>query len=79
MCTRSAKSDCWKKKSNQSKRGLIPWKRIHGGLRKNYKEYFLVADDKSILDHDNMQKRKLQNLLKISSIDILMIVIILIE
>ena len=28
---------------------------------------FLVANDKSILHHDNMQKRKLQNLLKISS------------
>ena len=40
---------------------------------------FLVANDKSILHHDNIQKRKLQNLLKISSIDILMIVIILIE
>ena len=38
---KSAKSDCWKKKSNQSERGLIPWKRIHRGLRKNYKEHFL--------------------------------------
>ena len=28
---------------------------------------FLVANDKSILHHDNIQKRKLQNLLKISS------------
>ena len=28
---------------------------------------FLVANDKSILRHDNIQKRKLQNLLKISS------------
>ena len=25
---------------NQSKRGLIPWKKIHGGFRKNYKEDF---------------------------------------
>ena len=32
---------------------------------------FLVANDKSILDHDNIQKRKLQNLLKISSNNIL--------
>ena len=40
---------------------------------------FLVANDKSILHHDNIQKRKLQNLLKISSIDFLMIIIILIE
>ena len=31
---------------------------------------FLVANDKSILHHDNIQKQKLQNLLKISSIDI---------
>ena len=31
---------------------------------------FLVANDKSILHHDNTQKRKLQNLLKISSNDI---------
>ena len=28
---------------------------------------FLVANDKSILHHDNIQKQKLQNLLKISS------------
>ena len=28
---------------------------------------FLVANDKSILHYDNIQKRKLQNLLKISS------------
>ena len=28
---------------------------------------FLVANDKSILHHDNIHKRKLQNLLKISS------------
>ena len=28
---------------------------------------FLVANDKSILHHDNIQKRKLQNLLKIPS------------
>ena len=28
---------------------------------------FLVANDKSILQHDNIHKRKLQNLLKISS------------
>ena len=32
--------------------------------------FFLVANDKSILHHDNIQKRKLQNLLKISSNDI---------
>ena len=31
---------------------------------------FLVANDKSILHHDNIQKRKLQNLLKISSTNI---------
>ena len=31
---------------------------------------FLVANDTSILHHDNIQKRKLQNLLKISSNDI---------
>ena len=31
---------------------------------------FLVANDKSILQHDNIHKRKLQNLLKISSNDI---------
>ena len=31
---------------------------------------FLVANDKSILHHGNIQKRKLQNLLKISSNDI---------
>ena len=30
---------------------------------------FLVANDKSILHHDNIQKQKLQNLLKISSND----------
>ena len=41
MCTRIAKSDCWKKKSNESERRLIPWKRMHRGLRKNYKEHFL--------------------------------------
>ena len=40
MYTRSAKSDCWKKKSNQRKRGLIHWKRMHRGLRKNYKERY---------------------------------------
>ena len=28
---------------------------------------FLVTNDKSILHHDNIQKRKLQNLIKISS------------
>ena len=31
---------------------------------------FLVANDKSILHHDNIQKQKLQNLFKISSNDI---------
>ena len=77
MCTRSAKSDCWKKKLYQSERGLITCKRMHRGLRQNYKEQFLfqiflifvlflVANDKSILHHDNIQKRKLENLLKIS-------------
>ena len=29
--------------------------------------FFLVANDKCILHHDNIQKRKLQNILKISS------------
>lgn len=44
---RNAKSDCYKKKSNQSERGIIPWKRMHREkrmyreLRKNYKEHFL--------------------------------------
>ena len=40
MCARSAKSDCWRKKSNQSGRGLIPWKMMHRRLRKNFKEHF---------------------------------------
>ena len=31
---------------------------------------FLVANDKSILHHDNIQKQKLKNFLKISSKDI---------
>ena len=31
---------------------------------------FLVANDKSILHHDNIEKRKLQNLLKILPNDI---------
>ena len=31
---------------------------------------FLVANDKSILHHDNIEKRKLQNLFEISSNDI---------
>ena len=52
MCTRSANLDCQKRKSNQSKRGLI---------------LFLVANDKSILHHDNIHKGKLKNLLKITS------------
>ena len=82
MCTRSVNSDCSKKKSDQSKGRLIPWKKIHRWLKKNYKDhfrfqiflifvlFFLVANDKSNLHHDKIQKRKLQNLLKISSNDI---------
>ena len=31
-----------KKKSNQSERGLTPWKKMHRGLRKDYKEHFLL-------------------------------------
>lgn len=75
MCIRSAKSKYWKK-PNQSKRGLIPRKRIQRGLRKNYRDYFalncsyfcsqlLVTNHESILHYDNIQKQKLQNLIKI--------------
>ena len=77
MCTRSAISDFWKKKSDQSKRGLIPSKRIHNKeeLQRTLSvlgfsyicSLFLVANDKSILHHDNIQKQKFQNFLKISS------------
>ena len=79
MCKRSTKSDCWKKKSNQRERGLIPWKVMHRELKKNYKEHFLflefsyicslflIANDESILHRENIQKRKMQNLLKIFS------------
>ena len=38
---------------------------------------FRVANDKSILHHDNIQKQKLQNLLKISSSSIFILVVIL--
>ena len=34
-------SHVYRKCQNQSKRGLILWKMIHRGLRKNYKEHFL--------------------------------------
>ena len=75
MCTRSTKSDYPKKKSKNERQSL-PCKKMNSMLRKNYKEHFLfsyicslflVANDKFILHHDIVQKRKLQNLLKISS------------
>ena len=57
---------------------MIPQLHHSSGLRKNYKEHFLfqiflifvlflVANDKSILYHGNIHKRKLRNLLKIFS------------
>ena len=50
-------------------------RRVKGELQRTFSvldfpyicSLFLVANDKSILHHDNMHKRKLQNLLKIFS------------
>ena len=41
LCARSAKSDCWKKKSFPRESGLISWKRMHKVLKKYHKEHFL--------------------------------------
>ena len=71
MCTRSAKSDCWKKKSNQNERGLIDVQRVkkelQGILFVLYFSYIcslvLVANDKFNLHYGYVQKRKLQNII----------------